>query len=148
MERRRLAMLPNPNCGSRYVPCAVLHPGVRGCWDVPFKKFPRMMRGVLPMYAAVHLISALLFRSKSFLKSPLRILLKTAWKASRSALFVSVLIHGYEGEGDPSPRSQDDTHRSQVYCVLSTGCMKSFIRSTFCHHGRRIFLFPSHLSGS
>jgi len=97
MERRRLAMLPSPECGSRYVPCAVLHPGIRGCWNVPFRKFPGIMRGVWPMYAAIHLISALLFRSKALLRSPLRALLKTAWKTSRSALFVSVLIHGYEG---------------------------------------------------
>lgn len=52
------------------------------------------------MYAAVHLISALVFRSKAVLRSPLRTLLKTAWKASRSSLFVSVLIHSYEGKGD------------------------------------------------
>lgn len=104
MERRRLATLLDPDCGPRYVPCAVLHPDVRGCWGVPFKKFPKVVRGVWPMYAAIHLIPTLLFRPKAYLKEPVRTLLKTAWKASRSALFVSVLIHSYEGESDPLVR--------------------------------------------
>ena len=121
MERRRLAMLPSPECGSRYVPCAVLHPGIRGCWNVPFRKFPGIVRGVWPMYAVIHLVSALLFRSKASLRSPLRTLLKTAWKASRSALFVSVLIHGYEGECDvlPAPRVMFIDHRFAVPQALA-----------------------------
>jgi hypothetical protein len=51
------------------------------------------------MYAAIHLLPTLLFRSKAFLKTPLRALLKTAWKTTRSALFISAFIHSYEGEG-------------------------------------------------
>ena len=144
MERRRLAMLPNHDCGSRYVPCAVLHPGVRGCWNVPFKKFPGMMWGVWPMYAAINLIPTLLYRSKASLETPLRTLLKTAWKASRSALFVSVLIHSYEGEDGPSS-CPHDIYRSQVCYAPSIGYTRSFTGSTVCRHGWQIFSFPGPL---
>jgi len=69
------------------------------------------------MYAAVHLVPALVFRSKALLGSPLRTLLKTAWKASRSALFASVLIQSYEGEVTVLPSTRKTVLMDRRFAV-------------------------------
>ncbi len=94
--RKSLASLPTPQFGPNYAPCEMCHPSVESCLVVPFDRFYRVFRWMLPIYGALHLIPMLLFKRKIFWKEPLKMLLRSLGGTARSSAFLGMFVVIYQ----------------------------------------------------
>ncbi|KAK0465639.1 hypothetical protein IW261DRAFT_1523426 [Armillaria novae-zelandiae] len=78
---------PSKYLADSQCPCKALHPGQTSCWHSKF---------MLPVYGALHFLPPVLFRTKAFMKNPLRILLKSAMGTARSCTFLGVFVVIYQ----------------------------------------------------
>lgn len=103
LARRALATQPQPSFGPFYGPCEAVHPAIWSCWDVPLDRFLAVVRWMLPIYGALHLIPTLLFRRKTVWRAPGRVLARTAWGTLRSSAFLGVFVVIYQCASSHSP---------------------------------------------
>ncbi|KAK0450040.1 hypothetical protein EV421DRAFT_1297768 [Armillaria borealis] len=80
-----------------HCPCEGLHPGQTSCWDVPAARFFAVARFMLPVYGALHFLPPILFRTKAFMRDPLKILAKAGFGTARSCTFLGVYVVIYQG---------------------------------------------------
>ena len=98
MERRALAVLPNPDYGPAFGPCAAVHPGFRSCLIVGPDRFVQVFLWMVPVYGALHFIPMLLFKRQRFLKEPWKMLLRAACGTTRSSAFLGVFVSLYQSK--------------------------------------------------
>ncbi|KAI0312802.1 hypothetical protein OF83DRAFT_1066610 [Amylostereum chailletii] len=110
--KRTLASANPPIWGFPFMDCVATHPSVESCLATPFDRFLAVSRWMFPIYGALHLIPALLFKRKKFFEQPARMLLRTAWGTARSSAFLGLFVAIYQsyfcGKGN-------------LYRVLSSG---------------------------
>ncbi|KAI0053801.1 hypothetical protein FA95DRAFT_1481071 [Auriscalpium vulgare] len=80
-----------------YAPCIATHPSIEKCADVPLDRFVAVFKWMVPIYGALHLIPMLLFKRKSFLQEPMKMLARAGWGTTRSAAFIGVFVIIYQG---------------------------------------------------
>ncbi|MBW0519007.1 hypothetical protein O181_058722 [Austropuccinia psidii MF-1] len=81
--------LNHPNCHVRKgAPCALNHPNHSSCLAFNFYTILRISGVMGPTYAVLHLVPALIFRSKVLLKSPILFIASIIKKTIASALFI------------------------------------------------------------
>lgn len=99
-ERIAQARLPDAirSFGSRFVPCAVVHPELDSCITVQFAHFWEVFKWMLPIYGALHFIPVMLFRRDKLMKDPSRMLLRAAWGTGRSSAFLGAFVLIYQGK--------------------------------------------------
>ncbi|KAF7791769.1 hypothetical protein EIP86_002793 [Pleurotus ostreatoroseus] len=94
--RKARASLPIPQYGPYYVPCETCHPPLESCMVASFDRFYRVFRWMLPIYGALHLIPTLLFKRKTVMKDPLKMLLRTLMGTARSSAFLGMFVVIYQ----------------------------------------------------
>ena len=65
---------------------------------VPFDRFVAVFRWMLPIYGALHFIPTVLFKWKTFLKNPGKMLMKAAVGTSRSSAFLGMFVVIYQSK--------------------------------------------------
>ncbi|KZP00217.1 hypothetical protein CALVIDRAFT_494229 [Calocera viscosa TUFC12733] len=83
--------------GPPFIPCEAVHPWIDSCLDVPLDRFVAVAKWMAPVYTALHLIPALLFRPKRFMQQPVLSLLRTAGGILRSCSFLGIFVVIYQG---------------------------------------------------
>lgn len=74
------------------MPCHLVHPWEDSHLFSPLDRFVEVTRWILPVYLTLHFVPALFLRTGSFLKSPLRVLLRSIFGAVRSSSFLGVFV--------------------------------------------------------
>ncbi|KAI0329609.1 hypothetical protein GY45DRAFT_1304427 [Cubamyces sp. BRFM 1775] len=82
--------------GPHVVPCEAVHPDIDSCLTVQVAHFWEVFRWMLPIYGALHTIPMMLFRRKTFLQRPTRMLLRAALGTARSSAFLGVFVVIYQ----------------------------------------------------
>ncbi|KIY49135.1 hypothetical protein FISHEDRAFT_41969 [Fistulina hepatica ATCC 64428] len=75
-----------------YGPCAAIHPAVDRCPTLQVHRFVQVFRWMLPIYGALHLVPALLFRRHAFMKHPGAMLRRSAVGTLRSSAFLGTFV--------------------------------------------------------
>ncbi|THH14186.1 hypothetical protein EW146_g6121 [Bondarzewia mesenterica] len=96
VSRHVLALGSPPIFGHHYGPCAAVHPSFDSCRDVPLDRFLSVFKWMLPIYGALHFIPMMLFKRKSFVQEPLKMLLRAGWGTTRSAAFLGTFVVIYQ----------------------------------------------------
>ncbi|KAF9076157.1 hypothetical protein BDP27DRAFT_1389599 [Rhodocollybia butyracea] len=79
-----------------YGPCAAIHPAQSSCWSVPTVRFFEVAKWMLPIYGALHFVPAMLLKRSTFLKNPLKVLMKAAIGTGRSSAFLGIFVIIYQ----------------------------------------------------
>ncbi|KAH8118868.1 hypothetical protein DFH11DRAFT_704915 [Phellopilus nigrolimitatus] len=82
--------------GPRYGPCAAIHPWLDSCTAVPLDRFVSVFRWMFPIYGALHLVPAVLFKRQKFWEQPWRVLARAGWGTTRSSAFLGVFVIIYQ----------------------------------------------------
>ncbi|KAA1103322.1 hypothetical protein PGT21_014295 [Puccinia graminis f. sp. tritici] len=92
-EHRLTNWLSHPDpLAAPTAPCHFNHPAFDSCILGNGSRTWRAFKSMLPTYAVLHLVPALLFRSKVFMKSPTSFLISIARKTTSSALFLATFV--------------------------------------------------------
>jgi hypothetical protein len=75
-----------------------VHPWLDSCTIVPFERFLAVSRWMLPIYGALHLVPAILFKWKDMIQNPRKFLWKGALGTCRSSAFLGVFVAIYQCE--------------------------------------------------
>ena len=73
-----------------------MHPALSSCESVPLDRFFAVFKWMLPIYGALHFIPAVLFKWKTFVQDPGKILLKATTGSMRSSAFLGVFVVIYQ----------------------------------------------------
>lgn len=84
--------------GPHYATCDMIHPWLDSCIIVSFERILQVARWMLPVYGALHLVPAVLFKWKIFVKNPWHVLARAALGTARSSAFLGVFVAIYQGE--------------------------------------------------
>jgi len=79
-----------------YGPCQGVHPTLSHCSSVPLVRFFEVFRMMLPIYGALHLVPAVLFKWGGFLRNPGRVVVRAGLGTARSSAFLGVFIVVYQ----------------------------------------------------
>ncbi|KIJ69733.1 hypothetical protein HYDPIDRAFT_142266 [Hydnomerulius pinastri MD-312] len=96
LARKALATSNPPDFGPPYPPCGAVHPWVESCMAVPLPRLATVFKFAFPIYGALHFIPTILFKRKSFLEKPLRMLMRAGWGTIRSSMFLATFIATYQ----------------------------------------------------
>ncbi|CAO1637222.1 unnamed protein product [Jaminaea pallidilutea] len=77
---------------THYVPCHLVHPWEDSHFWSPIDRFVEVTRWILPVYLTLHFVPALFLRTGSFLKDPMRVLLRSIFGSLRSSSFLGVFV--------------------------------------------------------
>ncbi|KAH9482253.1 hypothetical protein JR316_0004351 [Psilocybe cubensis] len=80
----------------RYGPCSAVHPALSSCSSVPVDRFFAVFKWMLPIYGALHFFPAVLFKRKSFVQDPGKVLLKATLGSLRSSAFLGAFVAVYQ----------------------------------------------------
>lgn len=103
-----------------YGTCSAIHPAQSSCWSVPPIRFFQVARWMLPIYSALHLIPAVLFKRETFMRNPLKVLLKAAIGTGRSSAFLGIFVIIYQCKFPFNSRSCGFT-----WFFLAMNCFKN-----------------------
>ncbi|KAH9854900.1 hypothetical protein C2E23DRAFT_816063 [Lenzites betulinus] len=78
--------------GMPFGPCEAVHPDIDSCVTVQFAHFWEVFRWMLPIYGALHFIPMMLFRRKTFMQRPARMMLRAAMGTARSSAFLGMFV--------------------------------------------------------
>jgi hypothetical protein len=77
-------------------PCSGIHSWRDGCGLIPLERMLQVMRFMAPVYGALHVIPAVLFRAAAFRNDPGRVLLRALGGTLRSCTFLGVFVAIYQ----------------------------------------------------
>jgi len=84
--------------GARFVPCAGTHPWSEYCSIEPLTRFAAVFRWMFPIYGALHLVPAVLFKRAQFFEKPGVMLRRATWGTIRSSAFLGAFVAIFQGE--------------------------------------------------
>ncbi|KAF8885816.1 hypothetical protein BD779DRAFT_1442157 [Infundibulicybe gibba] len=79
-----------------YAPCSAIHPLISSCLSVPLDRFFAVSKWMLPIYGALHIVPAVLFKREAFTRDPGSVLLRASLGAGRSSAFLGVFVVIYQ----------------------------------------------------
>lgn len=79
-----------------YAPCSAVHPALTSCGSVPLDRFFAVFKWMLPIYGALHFVPAVLFKRKSFMQDPGKVLVRAGMGSMRSSAFLGVFVVIYQ----------------------------------------------------
>ena len=79
-----------------YAPCAAVHPALSNCTSVPLDRFFTVFKWMLPIYGALHFVPAVLFKRRSFMQDPGKVIVKAGLGSLRSSAFLGVFVIIYQ----------------------------------------------------
>ena len=100
LERLQTA-LTSGDFGEHFGPCEGVHPWINYCRNVPLDRFIAVFRWMFPIYGALHLVPAMLFKRKVFWQDPWKVILRAAWGTTRSSTFLGVFVVIYQSMFPP-----------------------------------------------
>ncbi|PFH47134.1 hypothetical protein AMATHDRAFT_152910 [Amanita thiersii Skay4041] len=80
----------------KYAPCSAVHPALTSCKAVPLDRFFAVFKWMLPIYGALHFIPPILFKSKTFVNNPRRVMIRAGLGSIRSSAFLGVFVVIYQ----------------------------------------------------
>ncbi|KPV76961.1 uncharacterized protein RHOBADRAFT_51936 [Rhodotorula graminis WP1] len=83
--------------GPPFAPCAVVHPWMDSCTWNGVDRWQHVFRWIAPVYAGLHFVPPLLFRSKAWMKRPSTFLLKSLLGTLRSCSFLASFVTLFQG---------------------------------------------------
>jgi len=83
---------------------------------VPFDRFIAVFKWMLPIYGALHLIPAVLFKRSAFFRNPWKMLLRAGWGTTRSSAFLGVFVVIYQCTSSPYPYQITNTLFLAIFC--------------------------------
>ncbi|KDN52300.1 hypothetical protein K437DRAFT_254283 [Tilletiaria anomala UBC 951] len=75
-----------------HLPCSFMHPWENSHFWSPFDRFIKVTRWILPVYMTLYFVPAIFLRTRSFLKAPMRIILRSLFGSIRSSSFLGVFV--------------------------------------------------------
>ncbi|KAF9459161.1 hypothetical protein BDZ94DRAFT_1300726 [Collybia nuda] len=100
LDLRSLFLSPpdpsNPAYFPHYAPCSAVHPALTSCSSVPLDRFFAVFKWMLPIYGALHFVPAVLFKRKSFMQDPGKVLVRAGMGSMRSSAFLGVFVVIYQ----------------------------------------------------
>lgn len=137
LAERLLAAQVNGDYGAGYGPCEGIHSWLDSCVDVPLDRFIAVFRWMFPIYGALHLVPAVLFKRKDFWENPWKMLLRAGVGTTRSSAFLGVFVVIYQSEFLLSfPVQILIITLSFFLCKLSFA-LNTIYTNTFHHHVHR-----------
>lgn len=97
LERLQSA-LSTGDYGTHFVPCEGTHPWINYCRNVPLDRFVSVFRWMFPIYGALHLVPALLFKRKVFWQDPWKVIIRAALGTTRSSTFLGIFVVIYQSK--------------------------------------------------
>lgn len=82
--------------GPRFVPCEAVHPWIDSCVQVPVDRFVTVFRWMVPIYGALNLVPAILFKRAAFMEKPWKVIMRAFWGTMRSSAFLGVFVTFYQ----------------------------------------------------
>ncbi|KLO05067.1 hypothetical protein SCHPADRAFT_839794, partial [Schizopora paradoxa] len=82
--------------GGPFVPCDAVHPWMDSCVLAPVDRFASVFRWMFPIYGALHLVPAVMFKRKTFFEKPWEMLGRAAWGTVRSSAFLGTFVAIYQ----------------------------------------------------
>lgn len=101
-------------------PCEALHHWQDSCIPTQPERFFQVFRFMFPVYGALHVIPAVLFKRSKFMKTPAKVLLRALLGTMRSSAFLGVFVVIYQGE-----HCHVLSHYTCTNRILATICLKS-----------------------
>jgi len=95
LERLQTA-LSTGDYGNHFVPCEGTHPWINYCRNVPLDRFVSVFRWMFPIYGALHLVPAILFKRKVFWQDPWKVIIRAALGTTRSSTFLGIFVVIYQ----------------------------------------------------
>jgi hypothetical protein len=90
------AILNPPNYGPPVGPCSAIHNWIDTCWLAWPDRFVQVFKFMFPVYGALHLIPAVLFKRAAFSKQPRAVLMRALLGTVRSSAFLGVFVMIYQ----------------------------------------------------
>ncbi|GAA5964486.1 hypothetical protein JCM3765_006302 [Sporobolomyces pararoseus] len=78
--------------GTPFAPCYVVHPFQDTCTGTAIDRWQVVFRWIAPVYAALHLIPAIILRYKVFLKNPQSVFTRAFFGTLRSSSFLATFV--------------------------------------------------------
>ncbi|KAJ3377004.1 hypothetical protein HDU84_009164, partial [Entophlyctis sp. JEL0112] len=75
-----------------YMPCAFLHPSVDACGAQASATFVKVMKSILPVYAALNFVPMVVHKTRELARKPQQLLLRGLKNTARSSLFLGVYV--------------------------------------------------------
>lgn len=97
--------------GEHFVPCEGTHPWINYCRNVPLDRFIAVFRWMFPIYGALHLVPAVLFKRKVFWEDPWKVIIRAALGTTRSSTFLGIFVVIYQSKF-PQNLDPKSTHLS------------------------------------
>lgn len=104
--------------GGPFVPCEAVHPWMDSCVLAQVDRFASVFRWMFPIYGALHLVPAVMFKRKTFFKKPWEMLGRAAWGTVRSSAFLGVFVAIYQSELRIDNLFFGDSKLMNVFSVL------------------------------
>jgi len=82
--------------GGPFVPCDAVHPWIDSCVLAPVDRFASVFRWMFPIYGALHLVPAVMFKRKTFFQKPWEMLGRALWGTVRSSAFLGTFVAIYQ----------------------------------------------------
>lgn len=83
--------------GGPFVPCDAVHPWMDSCVLAPVDRFASVFKWMFPIYGALHLVPAVMFKRKTFFEEPWKMLGRAVMGTVRSSAFLGVFVAIYQG---------------------------------------------------
>lgn len=84
---------PDPLDKVLHLPCAFMHPRMDNHLWEPFVRTYLVSKWILPVYLVLYLVPALFLRTKAFLRTPLKIIMRSLAGSLRSSLFLAMFVN-------------------------------------------------------
>lgn len=84
---------PDPWDQVLHLPCAFMHPRASNHLWEPILRTYLVGKWILPVYLVLYFIPALFLRTKAFIRSPLKIVLRSLFGSLRSSLFLAAFVN-------------------------------------------------------
>jgi hypothetical protein len=85
-----------PSYGPQVSPCAAIHNWRDDCVPTNLERIFQVMGFMAPVYGALHLIPAVLFRQKAFVRDPAKVLTRALAGTARSSFFLGIFVAIYQ----------------------------------------------------
>lgn len=82
-------------------PCEAIHHWRDGCSLVSPERFVQVFRFMFPVYGALHVIPAVLFKWQKFARTPAKVLIRALLGTARSSAFLGVFVVIYQSASFP-----------------------------------------------
>ncbi|KAI8908767.1 hypothetical protein DFJ77DRAFT_473245 [Powellomyces hirtus] len=91
-----VATVANLGHAPAIIPCEILHPWTDSCSTNGAMIFMKVFKKIIPVYASLMVVPMVLLKMKDVIRRPVPLLRHALFNATRSSVFLSVFVAGYQ----------------------------------------------------